>query len=174
MKTPRMMVMAATLAVCALGCGDKRDPAAATGEAPIIATPSADPRADMRGRWTIDPERLGEQPSLAAMPAEQRQLALEMSRNLLASMTVRFDEARYAMTISGKAVEGAYTIVAQEGPDLTLELREDGAEAPERVTLRVDSRGLVLTSGEDVLPLRRKADAEPAPTPSGEGPATAR
>jgi len=153
------------------GCGPKAEPESAS--APITTIPSADPRADMQGRWTVDPERLAQQPTLEAMPPEQRRLALEMSRNLLASMTVRFDADRYAITISGKTVEGAYAIVGQQGPDLTIELREDDAEAPEQVTLRVDSRGLVMTSGDDVLPLRRRA-GQGDPPPSGEGAATTR
>ncbi len=172
-RVVRAVSAAALALLVGAGCTPKSAPP--SSEAPITATPSADPRADMRGRWTIDPERLATQPSMAAMPPEQRALALEMSRNLLASMTVRFEEARYAITIGGKTVEGAYTIVGQEGADLTVELVEDGGEGPERVTLRVDSRGVVMTSGDDVLPLRRRTEQTPDdPPPSGEGPATAR
>lgn len=182
MKPPRIIAPTAiTSAALALalttGCTRPSEPtdATANGAAPIAATPSTDPRADMLGRWTIDPERLAEQPTLAGKTPEQKQLALEMSRNLLASMTVRFEGDRYAITIGGKTVEGAYTIVGQQGADLTVELVEDDGEAPERVTLRVDSRGVVMTSGGDVLPLRRRTErTADDPPPSGEGPATGR
>lgn len=153
----------ALLAVVATGC-ERQTAAPDEAKAPIAATPSADPRREMQGRWTIDPDRLAEQPALAAMSPEQRTLALEMSANLLASMTVRFGEADYAITTAGKTVEGRYTITAQDGAELVLSLVEDRGDgepgAPEEVRLRVDSRGLVMTAGDDVLPLRRRADAE--------------
>lgn len=148
------------LAVLAVSGCDRTAPPASDGKAPIEATPSTDARADMRGRWTIDPERLAEQPALREMPPEQRLLALEMSQNLLASMTVRFGEDTYAITTGGKTVEGRYAIVEERGADLVLALTEGEGGTTEQVQLRVDSRGLVMTSGADVLPLRRKAEAE--------------
>lgn len=150
-----------------IGC-DRTAPPAVDGKAPIEATPSTDARADMRGRWTIDPDRLAEQPALREMPPEQRLLALEMSKNLLASMTVRFGEDTYAITTGGKTVEGRYAIVEQRGAELVLALTEGEGGATEQVQLRVDSRGLVMTSGADVLPLQRRAEAEDKDETEGE------
>lgn len=156
-------VAPALLALVTIGC-ERQTAGPDEARAPIAATPSADPRREMQGRWTIDPDRLAEQPALAAMSPDQRTLALEMASNLLTSMTVRFGEADYAITTAGKTVEGRYTIASQDGAELVLSLVEDRGEgdaaAPEEVRLRVDSRGLVMTAGDDVLPLRRRTDAE--------------
>jgi hypothetical protein len=157
---PLRALMLTVLAVLAVSGCDRTAPPAVDGKTPIEATPSTDARADMRGRWTIDPDRLAEQPFLREMPPEQRQLALEMSQNLLASMTVRFGDDTYAITTGGKTIEGRYAIVEERGADLVLALTEGEGGTTEQVQLRVDSRGLVMTSGADVLPLRRRAEAE--------------
>lgn len=152
-----------------VGCRNRGAPAedeAAASKAPV-ARPVADPKAEMLGAWTVDVERLPEQANFKSMPPEQRALALEMAGNLLASMTVRFEPHSYAITTGGKTVGGTWRVVAQNGGTLELELSEEAAEgeAPtvEKMTLKVDSRGLIMIAAEDeALPLRRKTDDEPA------------
>lgn len=166
----------ACLALLALtGCRDRTPPGEQTGAAaPPVARPVADPKAEMLGAWTVDVERLPEQENFARMPEQQRALALEMARNLLASMTVRFEPHSYAITTGGKTIEGTWRVVAQRGGTLELELSEQaeaGAEPRvEAMTLKVDSRGLLMIAAEDeALPLRRKAEPD-APQTDGAQP----
>lgn len=169
----RTLVAAACLVLLATGCRT-RDPAPPTGTAsrPIAARPVADPRAEMIGQWTVDVDRLPEQANFARMPEKQRALALEMARNMLTSMTVRFEEHSYAITTGGKTVSGTWRVVSRRGSTLELELIEAGenGEAPtmEKMVLQVDSRGLIMTAADDeALPLRRKVDASAADGPGG-------
>ena len=163
-------VLAVACLVLLVGCRDRgaQDPQATAAE-PVAAEPVADPRAEMLGAWTVDVERLPEQANFKAMPEQQRTLALEMARNLLASMTVRFEDGKYAITTAGKTVDGTWRIVGEQGGTLELELTETAAEgaAPvvEKMTLKVDSRGLLMIAAEDeALPLRRKTDDAAKPT----------
>ncbi len=166
----RYALIAAACLALLFGCRNRGAPPAdgvETAAKPPPARPVADPKAEMLGAWTVDVERLPEQENFKAMPEQQRTLALEMARNLLASMTVRFEPHSYSITTAGKTVGGTWRVVTQRGGTLELELSEapegEGDPVIERMTLQVDSRGLLMIAAEDeALPLRRKAE-EPAP-----------
>lgn len=165
MRYPLLVLACLALLV---GCRNRGAPPTdgPSGQSAPAARPVADPKAEMLGAWTVDVDRLPEQPNFKAMPEQQRTLALEMARNLLASMTVRFEPHSYAITTGGKTVGGTWRVVAQRGGTFELELSETPPEegqppVVEKMTLRVDSRGLIMIAAEDeALPLRRKAEDE--------------
>lgn len=170
MLRPFALVCLALVALA--GCRNRGAPADDDGPSTPrpVARPVADPKAEMLGAWTVDVERLPEQPEFARMPEQQRALALEMAGNLLASMTVRFDAHSYSITTGGKTIEGTWRVVAQRGGTLELELSEQAGEGEppriEKMRLQVDSRGLVMVAAEgEALPLRRKVD-DPARQPA--------
>lgn len=166
----RPVLLAIACLALLVGCRNRGAPPpdeGGTAATPAPAKPVDDPKAEMIGAWTVDVERLPEQANFKAMPEHQRTLALEMARNLLASMTVRFEPHSYSITTAGKTVSGTWRVVTQRGGTLELELSEspagDGDPVVEQMTLKVDSRGLLMIAAEDeALPLRRKAE-EPAP-----------
>lgn len=168
----RLLAALALLLLLAPGCRD-RDPGPSSGGAvaPPPARPVADPRAEMIGEWTVDVERLPELENFTRMPPQQRSLALEMARNTLSSMTVRFDAHSYAITTGGKTIGGTWRVLARRGGTLELEIseaaEEGGEPVVEKLRLDVDSRGLLMIAADDeALPLRRKVDPA-APEPGG-------
>ena len=116
----------------------------------------SDPKAYLQGRWTVDVDRLAQQPHLEAMPTEQRALALEMAGNVVGSMTVEFTGDHYALSMGGKTIEGAYTVDAAQGRTLTLKTTEPDGKTGE-LGIDVSEAGLLMRSGDgEALPLRRK------------------
>lgn len=117
----------------------------------------AKPTEGIVGEWVVDVDRLAEQGSLKEMPEAQRQLALEMARNVVSSMTFEFGPDTYSISMSGQTTRGRYEVKERTADRWVLGTTEGDGGPGNRLVVEFTDSGLLLHAGDDKpLPLRRK------------------
>lgn len=108
------------------------------------------------GRWVMDIEAtLARELEFKAMSIAERVKAIEVMAKEMADSYFHFGQDGWLTTVMrGDMKQERYSIVGMKGATFTLKLTATG-RADEAVEVQVTDRGLRLTSGKDLLVLRR-------------------